>query len=297
MVAGRLRGVFCALITPMGPGGEIDIPGLERLTGHVVSGGAAGICPVGSTGEGSRLTARQRHDIVRRVRALVPPGMPVIPAPATAAPAAIGDDIRALADLGADAVLLAPPGAYALNDDDVRAYYLGAAETSALPVLIYHFPALTRVPVSPAVAGELAGHPRVAGLKDSGRDLEYTQAVLYATRGAGDFAVLTGSDTLLAATMLAGGAGAICGSANLVPRLGSDLYAAAAAGDWPRALALQERLFAVVAAARAAGFPRGWKAALQLAGICSGQPAPPALPVRGEALDALRVRLAGLGVL
>lgn len=297
MVAISLRGILCALVTPMDTGGEVDYDGLERLVEHVVRGGVSGICPVGSTGEGSRLSAEQRYGVVKRVRSLAPPDLPVIPAPSTSVPAQVDADIEALASLGADAVLLAPPAAYLLGDDDVLVYYTGAATRSPLPIIVYNFPALTRVQISPRVAGELAQHERIAGLKDSSRDMEYTQSVLYETAAAADFVVLTGSDTLLLATLAAGGAGAIAGSANCVPRLGADLFRAASAGDWALARTLQERLFQVVSAARAAGFPCGWKAALELSGICSAQPAPPALPVRGEPLSRLRARLAELEVI
>lgn len=297
MVTPRLRGVLCALVTPMDSRGEVDDGGLERLVEHVVGGGVTGICPVGSTGEGPRLSDQQRHGVVKRVRSLLPAGMPVIPAPSTSVPSRVGADIEALAGLGADAVLLAPPPAYLLRDDDVRAYYAGVASQSALPIIMYNFPALTRVQIAPEVARDLAQHERIAGLKDSSRDLEYTQAVLYQTASVPDFAVLTGADTLLLATLVAGGTGAIAGSANCVPRLGTDLYEAATAGDWPRARALQERLFGVVAATRAVGFPSGWKAALAVCGICAGYPAPPALPVGGEELARLRARLAELEVI
>jgi 4-hydroxy-tetrahydrodipicolinate synthase len=146
------------------------------------------------------------------------------------------------------------------------------------------------------VVAALAGHPRVVGIKDSSRDLEYTQAVLYASAGA-DFAVLTGSDTLLLATVVLGGAGAVVGSANLVADLGMAVYDATLRGDLATARPLQQRLFEVVSAARAAGFPTGWKAALELAGICSALPAPPASPVSADTMAALRDRLVELGVL
>jgi dihydrodipicolinate synthase/N-acetylneuraminate lyase len=123
------------------------------------------------------------------------------------------------------------------------------------------------VRIAPAVVAALAGHRQIVGIKDSRRDLEYTQAVLYASAGA-DFAVLTGSDTLLLATITLGGAGAVVGSANLVADPGTAVYDAALMGDLVTARPLQQRLFEVVSAVRAAGFPTGWKAALELAGIC-----------------------------
>lgn len=293
----NLSGVLCALVTPLTPAGELDGAGLDRLLDRVLAGGVDGVCPVGSTGEGSRLTAETRAAVVARVRQAVPAGLPVIPSPAVANPPGIGAEIDRYAQLGADAVLVPPPPHYALPDADLRDFYRRLADTAALPVVIYNFPKLTGVPVPVGVVGELAGHERVIGIKDSSRDFEYTTAVRYATAEAPDFAVLTGSDTMLLATVMIGGAGAVCGSANLVPGLVRDLYAAAVAADLPRARALQQRLFSVVTAVRTAGFPAGWKAALDLAGVCSATPAAPASPVTGAALGALREQLTQLGVL
>jgi 4-hydroxy-tetrahydrodipicolinate synthase len=291
-----LSGVLCALVTPLTPTGEVDLAGLDRLLDRVVRGGVAGICPVGSTGEGSRLTAEQRATVVARVRDRVPAELPVIPTPGVANPPGIPAEIDRCAELGADAALVPPPPHYALTDAELRDFYRRLADTAALPVVIYNFPKLTGVPVPVEVVRAVAGHERIAGIKDSGRDFEYTTAVRYATAEAPGFALLTGSDTMLLATVLIGGAGAVCGSANLVPELGRDLYAAAVAADLTRARVLQRQLFNVVAAARAAGFPAGWKAALELAGVCAATPAAPAAPLTGDRLEALRGKLTALGV-
>lgn len=293
----QLAGVMCALVTPMDEHGEVDLGGLERLVQRVVEGGVRGVCPVGSTGEGPRLTAQQRRAVVERVRSLVPAGLPVIPSPSTAAPTRTVEDVETLAALGCDAVLIPPPSGFLLDDDDVRRFYEDLAARSPLPIVMYNFPALTRVRISPAVVGALACHQRIIGVKDSSRELEYTQAALYASADVPDFVVLTGSDTMLLATLVLGGSGAIVGSANLVPGLGVSLYEAILAGDWPRARKLQRVLFDVVCAARAAGFPTGWKAALEMAGVCAGYPAPPASHLSGETLATLRKRLEELKVL
>ena len=296
-VSAGLAGVYCALVTPLDGSGALDDAGLERLADRVVRGGVAGVCPAGSTGEGMRLSAEQRISLLRRVRALVPPGLTVIPSPSSTHPPATAEEIWAFAGEGADAVLVAPPASYRLADDDLFRFYDTLAEQSPLPIVMYHIPDLMGVGVPAKVAARLAGHPRIIGLKDSSRQFEYTEEVLYATAGTG-FSVLTGSDTMLVATLLHGGTGAIAASANLVPDLGCAVYRAAARQDWEEAGRLQERLFHVVAAVRqAGGAAPGWKAALGLAGVCSPQPAPPAGPVTGPALDRLRERLAELEVL
>lgn len=292
-----LTGLYCALVTPLDAAGAIDDGGLERLVERVVGGGVAGICPAGSTGEGMRLSAEQRVSLLRRVRSLAPPGVALIPSPSAAHPPSTVEEIRAFAGEGADAVLVPPPASYRLSDDDVYRFYDTLAERSPLPIVMYHIPDLMGVGVPATVAARLARHPGIIGIKDSSRQFEYSQQVIYATVGTG-FSVLTGSDTMLMATVLQGGTGAIAASANLVPELGCALYRAAAAKDWAAAAPLQERLFEIVMAVRqAGGAAPGWKAALALVGVCSDRPAAPAGPVGGPALDRLRARLVELLVL
>jgi 4-hydroxy-tetrahydrodipicolinate synthase len=273
-----LSGAMAALATPWqsggsgsgsgGAGGGLDVSGIERLVERIVNGGADGISPAGSTGEGALLTRAQRIELTTRVRQLTPAGLPVI----TGLPLTTLTDgpaeLDALAAAGAGAALVAPPSYYPLSDDAVRKLYAELADTTPLPLVLYNIPVFTKVRLSPAVVGWLAGHPSVIGIKDSSRDMEYQQQVIMATASK-DFAVLTGTDTLLVASLTLGAAGTIAGSVNLVPELASGICRAFGSGDMATATELQERLSRIVAVCRPGLFPAGWKAALELAGVCS----------------------------
>jgi 4-hydroxy-tetrahydrodipicolinate synthase len=275
-----LQGVFVALATPADESGAVDTGGLERLVQRVISGGVSGISPVGSTGEGPRLTRDQRVAVVRRVRALAPPAMPVVPGVPFITAGQVVEELNALAGAGASAALVSPPSYYPLSDPAVQRLYEELADRSPLPLLLYNIPVFTKVRIAPAVAAALAAHPRVAGLKDSSRDMEYQQQVIRACAGA-DFSVLTGTDSLLVASLLTGAHGTIAASANLAPQLVVGVYRSFLAGDMPGALRQQEVLSAVVATCRRGEFPAGWKAALEIAGVCAAHVIPP-----GSALSA-----------
>jgi 4-hydroxy-tetrahydrodipicolinate synthase len=281
--------VMAALATPLeaSGSGRLDLFSLGRLVDHIVAGGADGLCPAGSTGEGPLLARETRVALVQAVAGMAPGGTPVIPGTLSVNAEATLADIDAYADAGATAVLVPPPFYYPLSDGSVADFYLYVAERSALPVLIYNIPAMTKVSVAPAVTEELSRHPHIAGMKDSSRDMEYFSAVAARTANSEDFCLLTGSDTLLSASLAAGGKGTIAASVNLVPGLVRSLYAASISGD-PTARALQGKLAEVVFACRRPGFPAGWKAALKLAGLCE---ATLAAPLR-EASEAATATLA-----
>lgn len=295
METGFLSGVMAALVTPLREDGALDTDGLARLVETVAGGGADGISPAGSTGEGALLTREQRLTLTARVRQLAPPGMPVIPGVPLVSIADGPAELEALAAAGATAALVAPPAYYPLSDGGVLRIYQDLADAAPLPLVLYNIPVFTKVRLSPAVVARLAEHPAIIGIKDSSRDMEYQQQLITATAEA-DFSVLTGTDTLLVASLALGAAGAIAASANLVPDLGSGIYHAFEAGDMTTAVRLQQRLARIVAACRRGYFPAGWKAALEIAGVCQRHPAPGGTPLSPEEFGRLRSELAEAGV-
>lgn len=290
-----LRGVFAALATPLDERGELDEDALERLLAHIVGGGTSGVSPAGSTGEGSRLTRRQRRQLTATVRALVPARFPVLSGlPLTSVEEGI-TELAELADAGATAALVAPPAYYPLDDDEVLRLYETLAERTPVPLVLYNIPVFTKVPISPGVVGRLAAHPAIAGIKDSSRDLEYFHQMLAATGGTPDFTALTGTDTLLLPSLLAGAGGTIAASVNLVPRLAVEIRRAFGEGDLDLAGTRQRRLAEIVHACRCGSVPAGWKAALEYVGLCAPHLAAPATPLPPGPRTRLRARLAELG--
>lgn len=288
-------GTMVALATPVEADGTVDQAGLERLVRRVVSGGVDGISPTGSTGEGARLTREQRLAVCRQVRDLAPPSMPVIPGLPLVTLAEGPADLAALADAGATAALVAAPSYYPLSAEGALRLYETLADRSPLPLLLYNIPVYTKVSIAPGVVATLAEHPMIAGIKDSSRDMVYQQEVIYATAGA-EFSVLTGTDGLLVASLLLGAVGTIAASANLVPGLVSSVYQAFEAGDTPTALSLQQRLTRIIAGCRRGELPSGWKAALEIAGVCAAHPVPPGLPLPVEEYGQLKDLLTAEGI-
>jgi len=283
--------VTVALATPLDGGGGLDEAALDRLLTRVLDAGVVGISPLGSTGEGARLSGELRQQVVAAVRRRV--AVPVIAGLPVSTVDGARRELDALAAGGADAALVAAPSYYPAGDDDVLSLYSTLAADSPLPLVIYHIPPMTGVRIAPSVVGELARHPRIVGMKDSSRDMEYLQAVLYATAGS-DFQTVTGSDTILLASLVLGAHGTIAASVNLVPELAVGIYAAFTAGDLDRAAELQRRLFLVVQACRRGVPPSGWKAALEIAGVCSARLAPPASRLAPDLYQQVERDLAAL---
>lgn len=292
-----LAGIMVALVTPVADGGAVDHRAIEGLVARLLDAGVAGISPLGSTGEGASLPQADRLAVLDTVRAAVPPGTPVVAGSFSDSLQGAVDDLAAYADHGASAALVAPPHYFALGPSDLRRWFEALAERAALPVVLYNIPSFTKNGLAPSVVADLARHPRIVGMKDSSRDMEYLLQVVDAVGPGDDFAVMTGTDTMLLSSLGAGAHGAIVASANLVPDLVVGVHRAWAAGRFDEAVALERRLRQVVAACRVGEFPAGWKAAVAAAVGCRPWLVPPRSPLGDAPADALRRRLAELGVL
>jgi 4-hydroxy-tetrahydrodipicolinate synthase len=295
-----LDGVVVALLTPVDRAGRVDRGALRQLVERVVARGVTGVSPLGSTGEGYSLGLEQRLAVVDTVAHAVPVGMPVIPGVFAHDHEQAVAEIAAYADHGGTAALAAPPGYYPLAAGEQQAYFSRIADAAALPLVLYNIPVFTRVRIAPSVAVALAAHPRVSGLKDSSRDLGYAAELLDAVAAAdraADFAVLTGTDSMLVAYMLAGAKGVICASANVVPELVRAVYDAVRAGKLADALGHEARLRAVNQACGAGSLPAAFKAAVASIGIGEPWLVPPRLPLTEAETQTLIARLTALGAL
>jgi dihydrodipicolinate synthase/N-acetylneuraminate lyase len=143
----------------------------------------------------------------------------------------------------------------------------------------------------------LAREGTIQGIKDSSRDFEYFELVCGATRDLPDFRIFTGSDTMLLASLAMGGAGTICGAANVAPRWVVRIFEEYTRGELAAAREHQDQLVDLVMRLRGGVFPAAIKAALELQGICTAWPARPVAPLDARAKQALGEQLAAWGLL
>lgn len=292
-------GAMVALATPV-RNGRIDPDSLARLLDHVVAGGVVGVCTVGSTGEGPRLSPAERIELSTFARERVPASIPVIPAVPVSDVASAVAELSRLREIGATAALVSPPSYFPSSGADLARMYRHLAEESGLPIAIYNIPQFTstRIPVS--VVADLSEHPLVVGIKDSSRDLDYLHEMLLAVRRDGpdgrDFRVYTGADSLLVASLLAGADGVVAASCNVVPRLVADACEAFRNGNTDEAMRLQWRLIRLASICRRSDGPAGWKAALALLGLASPEQVPPAEALGEAEQDRIRQALREFGL-
>jgi len=293
----RLSGVLVALASPLRRDGTVDEAAVARLVEHVLGGGVHGLLPLGSTGETASLDEVARRQVLAAVVKAAHGRVPVICGVAQSQLSSARAEVEAAAKLGADAALVAPPFYYPIDQAGVLAFYRQVAERAAVPVLVYNIPQFTKVVIEPATLATLAREGTIHGVKDSSRDFEYFEGVCVATRDMPAFRVFTGSDTMLLASLAMGGAGTICGAANIAPHWVVRIFDEFQRGDIEAARSSQDQLYELVMAVRAGVFPSAIKAALHMLGICEPWTAPPVRQLDANLETRLRARLTELGLL
>ena len=275
----KYTGVVVPMISPFLPDGTIDAPAARRVVDRLVSGGVAGVFPLGTTGERASMTASQRLRLMEIVaehlgdRSMLYAGI---------AGNCLSDSIdaaRAYAKLGATAVVAHPPSYYPLGDAEMLAYFLRLADAAPVPLVLYNIPITTHHAISIPVVMTLAEHPNIVALKDSAGDEKRLTELLRATGGRGGFPVLLGSSAWFTHGLKAGGVGLVPSGAHLLPREYQQMYEAAMRDDWAEVERLQQvtdRTVARYIKGRSLGQGlAALKAILESQGICGRTMLPP----------------------
>src|SRR5947207_10086809 len=88
------------------------------------------------------------------------------------------------AELGYDVALVRTPFFYRkqMQPANILAFYRTIADRSPIPLMIYSVPAFTSYDIPAELAIELAEHPNIIGIKESGGDVEKVRRMVESTR-------------------------------------------------------------------------------------------------------------------
>jgi 4-hydroxy-2-oxoglutarate aldolase len=173
-------------------------------------------------------------------------------------------------------------------------YYQEVADASPLPVLLYNAPGFTGITLSPKVVAELAGHPNIAGMKDTSSGNK--DAYLNSARGK-EFVILAGSANDFFPSLILGAMGGVLSLANAFPEICCELYQLTRQSQIEPARALHQKIVQANQAVSGSFGVAGVKAAMDLAGYFGGEPRRPLLPLTKEQVENLQKTLQTIGVL
>jgi 4-hydroxy-tetrahydrodipicolinate synthase len=292
----NLSGCGTALVTPFTSDGSLDE---AALTAHVqwqIEQGIQLLIPCGTTGEASTLTEQEWLHVISLTVEAAAGRVPVFAGCTHNSTAqAVANAKKLAAVSGLTGILTANPYYTKPSQEGQYQHFRSIAEATPLPVLLYNIPGRTATNLLPETALRLAELPGVVGIKESsGMITQITELLAHAPK---DFAVFAGDDSLALATIALGGVGVVSVASNAVPGPMSQLVAAALAGDFATARALNAKYFALMQAHFIEPSPAPIKASLALLGRGAENLRLPMLPVGDATRTKLRSLLQGVDLL
>ena len=293
-----LRGVWCATLTPLSGDGRPDHARLAAHVRRIFAAGVDGIALFGTTGEGQSFSlAERRAGLEALLAAGIEPSRILAGTGCAALPETI-ELTRHAVMCGCAGALVLPPFFFKdVSPEGVYASYARIAESVAdarLRLYLYHIPQVSGVAIpDEAIARLERAYPTLlAGVKDSECNLAHSLRLLEAFP---QLSIFVGFEPHLPAALASGGAGTICGIANLYPRLIRRLFDHAGDASHRPDLARLERFIAVLDTYPL--FPAFKALQADLTGDTAWNVLrPPLMPLESNARDAWLAAVATCGI-
>ncbi|MBL3552028.1 4-hydroxy-tetrahydrodipicolinate synthase [Rhodovulum sulfidophilum] len=289
-----IQGSLPALVTPF-KDGAVDFDTLKRLVEWQLAEGSHGFVPVGTTGESPTLSHAEHEAVIEAVVKTVDGRVPVVAGAGSNNTAEAVRFMQYAEEVGADAALVVTPYYNKPTQAGMIRHFTELHDCCNLPIIIYNIPGRSVVDMSPETMGELAKLPRIVGVKDATGDLARVPKQRI-TCGP-DFLQLSGEDGTALGFNAHGGRGCISVTANVAPRLCAEFQKATLAGDYAKALELQDRLMPLHIAIFLEPGVSAAKYALSRLGKCSDEVRSPLVGLTQGTRDRIDAALRHAGLL
>ncbi|OFW80356.1 MAG: 4-hydroxy-tetrahydrodipicolinate synthase [Alphaproteobacteria bacterium RIFCSPLOWO2_01_FULL_40_26] len=255
---------YTALITPFA-NNQIDKKSLAKLIEFQIKNGIDGIVPCGTTGESPTLSHEEHNFVIEfcvktakgRVKIMAGTG-----SNSTEEAVMMTKHAR---KVGADSCLIVAPYYNKPTPEGVFQHFK-ELDKCGIPLVIYNIPGRSVINISDENLARIAELKNIVGIKDATGDLARVASLRLLIKKK--FSYLSGEDATVVGFNAMGGNGVISVSANIVPKMVSDLQKTTAKGDYKTALKLQDKLTALHNAMFCETNPIPIKYAASLMGLC-----------------------------
>lgn len=290
--AEQLHGVITALVTPFDKS-KVNLEKYDQLIERAIEAKIAGVLPLGTTGEAPALTDSERHAVIQRAVTTADDRILVIVGVGTNNTQKTIQNARLAAELGANAVLVVTPYYNKPGQAGLKKHFTAVANTSPIPLILYHVPGRCGVGISKEVVLDLAKHDNIIAVKEAGGDVFRSGEI--AQDAPQDFVVLSGDDALTLPLMSVGAKGVISVTSNIVPELMKKLVDDCLSGNYEDALGIHRRLSPLFTTLFLETNPAPIKEALNLIKLDVGQVREPLFHVNAATKKALKTAIKEVG--
>ena len=262
----NLGGIHAALLTPFDKEDAIDWTSMEALVQFIINQGVHGLYVSGSSGEAMLQSIAERSECLRNVAELARDKLKLI----AHVGAVATRDVLKLAEVahssGYHAISAVTPYYYQFSRAEVLAHYQTIADHSALPLIIYNFPAITQA-FSVAELSNLLQHKNIIGVKHTSTDLFALERL---RRHCPDALIYNGYDEMFLGGLSMGASGAIGTTYNLMGDVFVAIATAYEQAHTAKALELQRMANVIIEALIEVGVIPGCKMAMEMMGVPVG---------------------------
>ncbi len=288
------KGSITALITPF-KNGALDEAALSRIVEWQIAEGTHGLVPVGTTGESPTLDFDEHKRVIDITVETARKRVPVISGTGSNSTDEAIELSQYAEKVGSDGVLIVTPYYNKPTQEGLYQHFKAINDAINIPIVIYNIPARSIVDMSVATMARCFELKNVVGVKDATANLARPSQQRQAM-GA-DFCQLSGEDATALGFMAHGGRGCISVASNVAPRLCADLQNACLAGDFKKALALQDQLMPLFDVMFVETNPAPVKYAVSRLGLCTADMRLPMVPLSDASKSAIDTVMHSLGLL
>lgn len=287
------KGSYVALITPF-RNGAVDEAAFVKLVEWQIEQGTHGLVPCGTTGESPTLSHDEHKRVVELCVKTAKGRVPVIAGAGSNNTVEAIELTRFAKTVGADAVLSVTGYYNKPSQEGIYAHFKAVNDAVDIPIILYNIPGRTIVDISLETMTRLFELKNVVGVKDATANL--ARVSLQRQEMGPEFCQLSGEDATALGFNAHGGVGCISVTANVAPALCAAFQEATLAGDYKKALDIQDRLMPLHNALFVDPNPAPVKYAANLLGLCANELRLPLVPACAAAEQKVQgaMRSAGL---
>ncbi len=214
------KGSNVALISPF-KNNALDEENYIKLINFHIENGTNGLVPAGTTGESPTLSHDEHKKVIEICIKESGGKIPVIAGTGSNSTEEAVALTKHAEKAGADGVLVVTPYYNKPTQEGLYQHYKTINDNTALPIIIYNIPSRCVIDMSVDTMARLFELKNIAGVKDATGDLNRLDQTI--SKLGNEFIQLTGEDGLAFEFNKRGGVGIISVTANIAPKLCSDM--------------------------------------------------------------------------
>ncbi len=214
------KGSNVALVTPF-KGNSLDVETYIKIINFHLENGTNGLVPAGTTGESPTLSHREHEKVIELCIQEAKGKIPVIAGTGSNSTTEAISLTEHAEKAGADGALIVTPYYNKPTQEGLYQHYKAINDKCGIPIIIYNIPGRSVIDMTVDTMARLFELKNIVGVKDATGDLNRVDETF--KKIGNEFIQLTGEDGLAYEYNKRGGVGCISVTANIAPKMCSDM--------------------------------------------------------------------------